>query len=216
MPSKYYHRNFKPQHFYHIYNRGAYKNTIFIDKEDYETFIEILCYYLKFPTARHFNYQNIVKEFKVPNFKYTVHCVAYCLMPNHFHLLLKQLPEANKKTNISNLLRRLSITYAIHFKYKYKHSGALFEGKFKNVTVNSNDQLLCLSKYIHLNPQELNKKISNYPYSSYLAYINKNKLPDWLHPKYIFKLQSNYQQFVEKPLKDEDNQKIEELILEDI
>lgn len=216
MPSKYYHRNFKPQHYYHIFNRGAYKNKIFLDKEDHKVFIEILSYYLKFPTARHFNYQNIVKQFKVPNFKYTIHCVAYCLMPNHFHLLLKQLPEANRKTNISNLMRRLSITYAIHFKYKYKHSGALFESKFKNVIVESDEQLLYLSKYIHRNPIKITKKLSDYPYSSYSAFINSIKLPDWLRPEYVFKLQSNYQQFVEKPLMEKEINDLKSLTLENI
>jgi len=216
MPSKYYYRNFRPQYFYHIFNRGAYKNKIFLEESDYIIFIEILSYYLKFPTARHFNYQNIVKEFKVPNFKYTIHCIAYCLMPNHSHLILKQLPEATKKTNISNLMRRLSITYAIYFKYKYKHSGSLFEGRFKNVTVDSNEQLLYLSKYIHQNPQELTKKLLNYPYSSYPAYINKVILPKWLHPEYIFKLQSDYQQFIEKPLIEKEINSLEGLILENI
>ena len=216
MPSKYYHRNFKPQYFYHIFNRGAYKNKIFLDESDNQTFIDILSYYLKFPRARHYNYQNIVQEFKVPNFKYTVDCVAYCLMPNHFHLLLKQLPEADKRTNISNLMRRLSITYAIYYKYKYKHSGTLFEGKFKNVTIDSDEQLLYLSKYIHQNPIKLVKQLKTYPYSSYPAYINSIKLPDWLHPEYVFKLQQNYQQFIERPLTKQENIKLEGLILENI
>ncbi|MBU1084727.1 transposase [Patescibacteria group bacterium] len=216
MPSIYYHRNFKPQYFYHIFNRGAYKNIIFLEKSDYETFIEILSYYLKFPDARHYNYQNIVTKFKVPNFKYTIHCVAYCLMPNHFHLILKQLPNANIKTNISNLMRRLSITYAIYFKYKYKHSGSLFESKFKNVTVDSEEQLLYFSKYIHQNPQKLTKKLSSYSYSSYPAFINIVKLSEWLHPEYIFKLQPNYQKFVETQMKERETKQIKALVLDNI
>jgi putative transposase len=216
MPSIYYHRNFKPQYFYHIFNRGAYKNNIFLDKSDYKTFIDILAYYLKFPRARHYNYQNIVTEFKVPNLKYTVHCVAYCLMPNHFHLVLKQLPNANIKSNISNLMRRLSITYAMYFQNKYHHNGSLFESKFKNVTVDSSEQLLYLSKYIHQNPIKLVKKIADYSYSSYPAYLNKVVLPEWLHPEYVLNLQSNYKGLVESSLKENEALRIKDLFLDNI
>jgi putative transposase len=214
MPSKYYHRNFKPQHSYHIYNRGAYKNSIFLEKSDYLIFLDILSYYLKFPEARHYNYQNIVDEFKVPNLKSTVHLVAYCLMPNHFHLILKQLPIATPKTNISNFMRRLSITYAMYFQSKYKHTGALFESKFKNVTVDSKEQLLYLSKYIHLNPKKLSKKLSAYIFSSYPAYINQVKLPEWLHPEYVLQLQQNYKIFIETQIKVEEEASISKLLLD--
>lgn len=137
-------------------------------------------------------------------------------MPNHFHLILKQLPEADKKTNISNLMRRLTITYAMYFQYKYKHTGTLFESKFKNVTIDSDKQLLYLSKYIHQNPQKLTKKLSNYTHSSYPAFINKVKLPEWLHPEYIFKFQQNYQKYVEANMKEKETNQIKTLILENI
>jgi len=214
MPSKYYERNFKPQYFYHILNRGAYKNKIFLNKSDYEVFTDILSYYLKFPRARHYNYQNIVTEFKVPNLKSTVHLVAYCLMPNHFHFILKQLPIATKETNISNLMRRVSITYAMYFHHKYKHAGTLFESKFKNVTIDSNEQLLYLSKYIHQNPKKLTKKLSDYPYSSYPAFINKVTPPAYLHPEYILKLQQNYQELINTHMRDSESKKIETLALD--
>jgi len=126
-------------------------------------------------------------------------------MPNHFHLLLKQLPLATKQTDISNLMRRLSITYAMYFQYKYKHTGSLFESKFKSVTVDSTEQLLYLSRYIHQHQT---------PYSSYPTYLNKIKLPNWLHPEYILKLQKNYQQFVESPIKETNTKKIESLTLD--
>jgi len=217
MPSKYYSRNFRPQHYYHVFNRGAYKNKVFLDKEDYETFLSILEYYLLYPRSKHFSYTKIVNEpyknVKVRNL-ISIHLVAYCLMPNHFHLLLKQLPSATMKTNISNLMRRLSITYAMYFQNKYKHTGALFEGKFKNVTVEFDDQLLYLSKYIHLNPVKLVKKLIDYPYSSYLAYISEAIKPDYLHSDYVLKLEKNYIKFVEMPSKNQEENRIEKLLFE--
>ena len=209
MPSKYYDRNFRPQNFYHIFNRGAYKNRVFLDKSDYEVFVEILAYYLKFPKTRHFAYQKKVNEFQVRNLEETVHLAAYCLMPNHFHLLLKQLPSATKKTGISNLMRRLSIAYAMYFQNKYKHTGTLFQGKFKNVTVDSDEQLLHLSRYIHLNPDKLSS-----PHSSYSAYVNDVKLPKWLHLEYVLGLQKDYKNFIETPMSEEESESIKPLVLE--
>ena len=217
MPSKYYDRNFRPQHFYHILNRGAYKHKIFKDENDYLIFLEILEYYLNYPRSKFFSYTKIVnqpyKNVKVRNL-ITIHLVAYCLMPNHFHFVLKQLPNADLKTNISNLMRRLMITYAMYFQNKYKHEGAIFQGRYKNVIVDTNKQLVYLSKYVHQNPIKLVSKLDKYPYSSYQAYINKVQLPDYLDPEYVLKHQGDYRQFIESPLNEKDEKKLESLILE--
>ncbi|MBU1085364.1 MAG: transposase [Candidatus Beckwithbacteria bacterium] len=216
MPSEYYNRNFRPQYFYHIFNRGAYKNKIFLNKSDYEIFTSILSYYLLYPKTRNFAYQKKVNKFQVRNLEkeQTVHLVAYCLMPNHFHLLLRQLPNATKKTNISNLMKRLSITYAMYFQNKYDHAGTLFQGKFKNTTVETDEQLLFLSRYIHTNPKKLTKQLGNYLFSSYPVYINKVKSLKWIQSKYILRLNKDYKSFVELPLKDKEITKIEKLVLE--
>ena len=217
MPSKYYNRNFRPQHFYHIFNRGAYKNNIFRDQEDYETFTRILTYYLKYPTAKRFSYPKYVKRpyLRVRNSHVdTVRLVAYCLMPNHFHFILKQTPSADKKTNISNLMRRVMITYSFHFQYKHKHSGALFGSRYKNVVVETDEQLLYLSKYIHLNPSKLTKNLNGYPYSSLPYYLKQTEPVSWLYPEYALKLTRNYYQFFKSPTKETDTKKIESLTLE--
>jgi putative transposase len=206
MPSHYYQRTFISDNYYHIYNRGSNKQTIFIDLQDHNTFTEILLYYLNYPTGRPYCHKN---NSKVPNLtnhnRQTISLIAYCLMPNHFHLLLKQLSPTEPTTNISNLLRRLTITYAMHFNDKYKRSGNLLQGKFKNVSVNSENQLLYLTKYIHRNPLEINHKtsLSTYPYSSYPTYLNIDRVP-WINPKPILDYFSNnnpsqsYQSFVEE------------------
>jgi len=217
MPSKYYDRNFKPQYFYHLLNRGAYKNKIFIDNQDYETFLSILEYYLAHPCSKFFGYTKLVdkpyKNVKVTNLT-TIHLVAYCLMPNHFHLLLKQLPTATDKTNISNLMRRLMITYAMYFQNRHKHEGAIFQGRYKNVIVDTSEQLIYLSRYIHRNPEKLVPKLKQYTYSSYPAYINYVQLPNFLHSEYVLNIQSKYQQFVENPIKEKTLENLDHLTLD--
>ena len=197
MPSEYYNRNFRPQYYYHIFNRGAYKHKIFKDTQDYETFIEILIYYLTYPTAKHFSYKKLVNKpyIKVPNlYVDSVRLISYCL-----HFILKQTPSADKKTNISNLMRRTMITYSMHFHYKYKHSGSLFESKFKNVIVDTKEQLLHLSKYIH-------KHQTNY--SSLPIYLKETEPVNWLYPEYVLKLTKNYYQFFKSPTKKTHTEKL--------
>jgi len=216
MPSKYYNRNFKPQHSYHIFNRGAYKHKVFRDKRDYKTFTRILAYYLKHPTAKRFSYEKHVNQpyLRVRNpYLDSVRLVAYCLMPNHFHFILKQMPTATNKTGISNLMRRVMITYSMHFQYKYKHTGALFQGRYKSVTVDTGKQLLHLSKYLHQNPSKLTKTISKYPYSSLPIYLKQSKPLKWLHPEYVLKLTKNYTRFFNSPTKTPHTKLIEKLTI---
>jgi len=187
MPSIYLQRNFKPNHYYHIFNRGGFKQKIFLEKSDYLTFLDILRYYLLYPKQKSIaktsktklkkaQSRSVIKPYKL---------LAYCLMPNHFHLLLFQTLLS---PTLTNLLRKVTVTYAMYFQNKYNHSGALFQGRFKCVRIFSNEQLLYLTKYIHLNPQKSEGSVlSNYPYSSlpnYLHLIKTNK--NWLDCQTIY------------------------------
>lgn len=206
MPSKFYIRNFVPSYYYHIYNRGSRKQEIFNDKNDYLTFLDILSYYYKYPTGKPLSK---IPDRKVPNLpekeESSFKIVAFCLMPNHFHFLLKQSNKPAPETSIINFMRRISITYSMFFKDKYDSSGSIFEGKYKNVLVETDKQLVYLTKYIHLNPLELFKssqKLKSYPFSSYPHYLGKvnNTLVD---SSEILKFFSNinpglsYEDFVE-------------------
>ena len=103
-------------------------------------------------------------------------------------------------------MRRLTITYAMYSKDKYDRSGALFEGKYKNVFVNKDTQLIYLTKYVHRNPLELqgSEPLDKYKYSSYQYYLKKKPLPPWLHTKEVTSIfsnsnsTSNYKKFVEE------------------
>lgn len=206
MPSKYYQRIFVKNHYYHIFNRGAYKQKTFLDTNDYESFINILAYYLTSPTKTPYSMPYSPKNTN-NNDKSPVSLIAYCLMPNHFHLMLKQNMRSNNKNNITNLMRRLTIAYAMYFNKKYQHSGSLFQGKYKNVEIESEEQFIYLTKYIHRNPLKLRgsepKKLSQYPYSSYPNYLGKVS-QKWLKTEDIksqfshINPKNNYKSFVEE------------------
>ena len=210
MPSIYYHRNFRQGNFYHLLNRGANKLNIFRDITDYITFTEILQYYLNYPNGKALSIlqkhskKSKIKLLQVRNLESSFELHGYCLMPNHFHLLVCQKHKPENNNSISNYMRRVMITYAMYTHYKYKRSGALFQGRYKNVSVDTKDQLLYLSKYIHLNPLPLLsglKSLSEYPYSSYPDYLG-NVDRKWLQTSTILnhfkkKPVKQYQQFVE-------------------
>ncbi|MFH2109203.1 MAG: hypothetical protein ABII16_01935, partial [Patescibacteria group bacterium] len=112
MPSKYYIRDFKPNTYHHILNRGSFKQKIFRKQKDYQTFIDILKYYLRYPTLSPLSKLSQLKLTNANKSKQTkkpYKLNAYCLMPNHFHLLLFQ---KEKSPTLSDLLKKLSITYA--------------------------------------------------------------------------------------------------------
>lgn len=177
---------FIPGTFYHIYNRGVEKRTIFTDKNDYERFIALL--YLCNGTepvviGRSLRGGSIESLLKVEKGEPLVDIGAYCLMPNHFHLLIHE----RKPGGISAFMQKLSTAYSMHFNTRQKRSGALFEGRFKARIVDKEAYLVYLFAYIHLNPVKLidptwkeegiadipraQDFLKTYQYSSYLDFL---------------------------------------------
>ena len=160
--------------FHHVYNRGTEKRQIFMDKEDRELFLKFL-------------YVLNDREIESPSKIFQLHgrygenstngaplvaIVAYCLMPNHFHLLLNEIFEGG----ISKFMQRLGTAYTMYFNDKYERTGALFQGTFKSRLVEDVNYLLKVIDYIHLNPfkgrnsKEMVTTLSSYKYSSFSAY----------------------------------------------
>lgn len=188
MPSRYLRRNFKPNTYHHIFNRGSFKQKIFRKQNDYEVFIDILKYYLQHPTLSPLSKLSDVKLKKAKKTASPYQLLAYCLMPNHFHLLLLQKEIS---PNLSDFIKKISVTYAMYFQHQYQHAGSLFQGKFRSVQIYPDEQLLYVSKYIHLNPAKLEgSDPSNYPYSSLKDYLTANN-KNWLSPQIIFKTYFN-------------------------
>lgn len=177
---------FSEGEFYHVYNRGVDKRTIYASPEDYDRFVALL-YIANDASPAHLS--NILKRKTVHQIlneerdEQLVAIGAYCLMPNHYHLLLTQRVDGG----ISKFMLKLQTAYSMYFNIKNERSGALFQGKFKAEHIESDVQLQYLYAYIHLNPVSLKNKqwkeegvkdtialkkfVENYPYSSCRSYI---------------------------------------------
>lgn len=135
---------------YHLYNRGTDKRKIFTDNNDYQRFLKLL--YLANSTKPTILY-TLKKDtiFDFPREENLVDIGAYCLMPNHFHLLVKEKVEGG----ISLFMRKLLTGYSMYFNIKNKRTGKLFEGPFKSIHVDTDNYFRYVLSYIHLNPVKL-------------------------------------------------------------
>jgi REP element-mobilizing transposase RayT len=171
-------------------NRGRRGEEVFEGKKDYNTFIDLL--------------KDLVEE-------YHVNIAAYCLMSNHYHLLI-QTPEAN----ISRAMRHLNGVYTQRYNRFHYCDGQLFRGRYKCILVDADSYLLELVRYIHRNPIEAGmvKNLDQYTWSSHNAFLSSAKKWDWLHKDYILSLFSKikaesvlrYKHFVSKEILEEINQ----------
>lgn len=191
---------------YHIYNRGVDKRDIFMDDEDRFRFIHDLFEFNdQNPTinlAVHLKSNNEIKEVGLPNIKreprkMLVEILAFCMMDNHYHLILKQKVE----NGITEFMRKLGTGYTNYFNKKYERTGALFGGKFKSVCIKKDAHFMYLPIYVHLNPLDLKfpewreKKIKNtkkalefldsYRWSSYMDYSGKKNFPSLINKNFI-------------------------------
>jgi len=162
--------------YYHIYNRGSDKRDIYIQPRDYNRFQKTIYYYQFLGPKLSFSKfaKSELNSFKPDSEKKLVEIICYCLMPNHFHFLVKQV----KTNGISFFLSQLSNSYTKYFNTKYERVGALLQGTFKSVLIETDEQLIHVSRYIHLNPvvSRLTKELNSYKWSSYPEYIFGNSL----------------------------------------
>ncbi len=167
--------------FYHLYNRGVDKRVVFNNKHDHDRFQAYL-YVLNDEHndrfTRNFKLSETVELFQTSRIEPLVAIGAYCLMPNHFHILATPLVE----NGISRFMHKLQTAYTMYFNEKMERTGSLFQGTFKATHVDEDEYLRYLYAYIHLNPaklltndwhsasaqelQQLGSKILAYPYSS--------------------------------------------------
>lgn len=199
--------------YYHLFNRGMKKQTIFHDKFDYCRFLYSLMTMQSLDSSTNATYDN--KSFarnlfnkhsvlinndkteKIVKSK-TVDILAFILMPNHFHLLVRE----TKENGISTMMQRLLNSYTKYLNIKYETSGHLFQGPYRIVHVNENEQLLYTSAYIHRNCRELKNwknKEAEYFWSSYPDYSGKNRWGKLLNTELImeqFDDSREYQKYV--------------------
>lgn len=159
-------------HIYHIYNRGVQKHPIFFDNWDRGRFLEALQYYQFSGPKPRFSIFRKTKIYRTELKDPLVKIVAYCLMPNHFHLLIQQISEGG----ITEFVSKLSNSYTKYINTKYDFVGPLLQGEFKAVLVESDEQLMHVNRYIHLNPVSalMVRDLTGYKWSSYPEYIDDN------------------------------------------
>lgn len=197
-------QSFAVGEYYHLYNRGTEKRKIFIDEKDYRHFL-FLMYICN--TTKSIELRNVGKNFD--RGETIVDIGAFCLMPNHFHVLVREKIE----NGISTYMRKLLTAYSMYFNKKYKRTGKLYEGVFKSIHANKDTYLKYLYSYMHLNPAKLIDKnwkekrniarklleyVFKYPYSSLKEYgvekfkiINPTQFPTYFkkptdHKKELF------------------------------
>ena len=209
--------------YYHLYNRGVEKRSVFLDQQDYSVFLSYLKEYLlpknlqelseklADPNTSYKEKDKIIKLLRLNNFAGEITLLAYCLMTNHFHLLVKQ----KSAQSIDIFMNSLGTRYTMYFNRKYKRVGSLWQAVYKAVLVNNEQQLLHLVRYIH--KQALNSQEEETQPSSHSEYLKKRKT-EWVHPEEILSYFSknnpnlSYEPFV---IQTEDPKIIDNIKIED-
>lgn len=155
---------------YHVFNRGVEKRSVFLNERDYKHFLETIEHYCSTNTKLSRKAKSTIRPLQQ---RQLVEILGYCLMPNHFHLLLRQIGE----NGISIFLGRIENSFTKYFNIKNERVGPLFQGAFKAVLVENDEHFLHLSRYIHLNPLvgNLVKDLKKYRWSSFPAYLGEEK-----------------------------------------
>lgn len=165
-------KNFAKNTIWHIYNRGNNKEKIFLDEQDFRAFLLRLGLALGFEITilknlpLTFSPYSRIRINNVKKGELLLH--SFCLMPNHFHLLIEQ----TEKTPINKLISSVCTSYAKYINKKYGRVGHVFQDKFKAVLIENQSQLMWVSAYIHMNPvkDKLVKNAEDYVWSSYTDY----------------------------------------------
>ena len=222
----------------HVLSRGVDKRKIFLDEQDYFRFVHDLFefndqewvnnIFYRFQRSKQSN--DIASHYieKKPR-KLLVDILAFCLMPNHYHLLLTSRID----NGISKFMKKLNMGYAKYFNEKYEREGTLFEGRYKSIPVTREAHFIYIPYYIHLNPLDLNfpewrnKEIKdykaamnfleNYRWSSFPDYIGKKNFPSVTNREFLNEFFGGVKQYKKDTLqwlKEMDLENIKDLILE--
>jgi len=207
---------------YHILNRSTDKRKIFLDDKDYFRFIHDLFEFndqlaaintgfwfrqrqfsgLQSRYSRYFE-----QEEEREKRKFLVNILAFCLMPNHYHLLLTPVVEGG----ITDFMRKLNVGYAKYFNQKYKRVGVLFQSRYKSIIITQESHFIHLPYYIHLNPLDLEfsewregelknykeamRFLEHYRWSSFLDYIGKSNFPSVTQREFLLEFLGGSEQY---------------------
>lgn len=189
MPSKNRVKQFIENGSYHIYNRGVNRQKIFLCDEDYSVYLRYVEQYLLPPRIlyqqlldRKARNAEIVRVLLLKNYSESINLMAYCLMPNHIHLIIEQ----TSSRVISEFMQSLHTRYAMYLNRKYKRIGCLFEDIYKARSIRDATDILDMSLYVHRNPIKLTTRLETYKWSS-LHYYCDNQEILWLKKEKVVK-----------------------------
>jgi len=166
---------------YHIYNRGVNKEEIFRDLQDYAVFMGMLKRLLGDTIEKNSKGKDCL------NLNGRVELNAFCLMPNHFHMMVYQV----EKSDIETFMRSLCTSYSKYFNKKHNRVGHMFQGTYKARLVETENDFKYLSKYIHLNPSNWEK----WQFSSIHNYLGK-RTNDWVKPLRVLETFENISSYL--------------------
>lgn len=205
MPKRNAIKNYGEGEYYHCYNRGANKDPIFRDVEDYGYFLGLF--------KRHLSSEPACdkQQRKYPHYADQVELIAYCLMTNHYHLLL----HLKQQEGIERLMRSVMTAYSAYYNRKYQRSGVLFEGRFLASRIDSDAYLWHVSRYIHLNPLDMGEDPMRYEYSS-IAYFRGDKYAEWLHPGVLVATNSERQKYCDSVASQQEYHRLRHALLKQL
>ena len=221
---------------YHVYNRGVEKRDIFTKDGDRMRFLYSLIIFNSTEDAdneRHYfepNFSNLTEVgLRYSDQKKLVKIHAFVLMRNHYHLMIEQVED----NGITTFMRKLGTGYTNYFNKKYERVGALFQGKYKAISLEEQRQFLYLPYYIHLNPLDVvepewkNGKINNlknalkfletYKWSSHLDYLGEKNFPSILDTNMLSEFygnESRYREGIEEWIRENSYQEFEDISLD--
>ncbi len=170
--------------YYHVSSQSINKELLFKDESDYRFFSSLFERYLLNKDSQH---KKIISSKKIYD---SVEVIAFCIMPDGFHLLVYQIDSGG----VSNLMHNIMTNYRQYYSDRYKKSARLFDGQYKTQFISSDDKLLHISRYIHIEPCDW----IDYPHSSLRAYLYDD-VPCWMKKSRIVKLYGsaiNYLEFL--------------------
>jgi len=213
-------RVFEKGKVYHICNKSIANYGIFKDKRNSLRFFKALVYYNTFESkVRLSAYFKLKKENKIKsnlldlNKTNTLKCLAYCIMPDHYHLLLKVLAD----NTLSKYISDVENSFSRYFNIKFKRKGPIWQSRFRCVEIKTDEQLLHVSRYIHLNPTTdyLIDKPEDWEFSSYKDYILNNHYLKNVFSEITINNALTYKKFCEDQIDYQRNlKKIKKLLLE--
>ncbi|MCG2725470.1 MAG: transposase [Elusimicrobia bacterium] len=185
---------------YHIFNKSIAKFVIYNKEADFQRMIDVMDYYqLSKNSIKFSKYKKTLKDenpfYKKLSGVNLVEIISYCIMPTHFHMILKQ----KTKNGIPLFIKKVCDSYTRYFNIKHNRKGPLWEGKYKNVLIKTDVQLLHLTRYLHLNPVTsfLINKPEEWKHSSYLEFLNRKERKICSFSSVLDINPENYKNFVE-------------------